>query len=307
MPLQTGKNILVAYKEETTFGVQPAVVTGAKQFRLNGSAGLGLRRALIGTNEVRSDGQTGRSRLGSRSVDGSFSADLSQGTFDDLFAAVLRGTWSGGSVIPSNPPLRRSFTFEQYEQDLDITRVFTGCRVSSMTVRLTPDGMAMVEFGIVGANMTILSAASAPLYTSPTLATTSAMVATDAAVSIGGVSTLDFTSCEFTVDLSASTQPVIGSTITPDVFDNNMRISGTITSIRRDAVREQAYLDQTLSALVLALALPSPATGSITFTLPEIMFTDYSASLGDDGAMLATLPFVASKDATKMIQISTAA
>lgn len=304
MPLQTGRNILVAYKVEGPFGVQPAVLTGAKQFRLNPTAGLHLGRAVIPPNEVRSDGQSAMGRLGSRAVNGTLGGDLSQGTFDELFEAVLRGTFATGTLIPTNPPLRRSFTFEQYEQDLDITQVFTGCRLSSMTVRLTPDGMAQVEFGVVGANMTTLSAASAPLYTSPTLASTLGMVATDAAISVGGVSTLDFTSCEFTVDLRAATQPVIGSTITPDVFDNNMVISGTITSIRRDAARQQAFLDETESSLVLALSVPA-STGTITFTLPRIKFTDYSASLGNDGAMLSTLPFMAAKDATKMIQIST--
>jgi hypothetical protein len=133
------------------------------------------------------------------------------------------------------------------------------------------------------------------------------MVAVDAAITLGGVSTLDFTSCEFTLDLRAQTQPVIGSTVSPDVYDNNMAIAGTITALRSSATRQAAFLAETELALVLALGVPSPGTASITFTLPRIKFTDFTAALGADGPMIATIPFMAAYDTTTggMIKIQT--
>lgn len=291
-------NVAVNYKSEgATFGVAPGA-TGAKKFRLNAGAGLKMGRGLIQSNEIRSDGQSSMGRLGGRAVSGSYSADLSQGTFDELIEAAFRGTWSSGSLLPGTTPAKRSFTFEQYLQDNDTAELFTGCRVNTMKVTLAPDGMAGVEFGIDGTNMTLLTGAAAPYFTSPTESTTGGMVAVDAAITLGGVSTLDFTACDFTLDLHGSSQRVIGSTISPDVYQGNMTLAGSITALRSSAARQQAYLDETEVALILALAVPSPGTGSLTFTLGKIKFTDFSASLGGDGAMLVQLPFMAGKDAT---------
>ncbi|HXH43302.1 MAG TPA: phage tail tube protein, partial [Bradyrhizobium sp.] len=95
---QSGKNVTVAYKAETTFGIAAAGGAGAKRFRLNGG-GLSLARATIAPNEIRSDLKTSMGRYGSRSVSGSFAGDLSVGTFDDLIEAALRGTWVATAVI----------------------------------------------------------------------------------------------------------------------------------------------------------------------------------------------------------------
>src|SRR3954471_5119546 len=98
MPYQTGKNAYVAFKVEGTLGTKPAA-GGASIFRASPSAGLELKRASVMPTEYRSGGQTPQARLGSKSVDGAYSADLSAGTFDALFEALLRGTWLASFAI----------------------------------------------------------------------------------------------------------------------------------------------------------------------------------------------------------------
>lgn len=305
---QSGKNVRVAYKAETTFNTPPSDVTNANQFRATPTSGLNVKRSLINTAEVRSDGMTAMARLGAKSVTGSYAGELSYGTFDPLMEAALRGTWSTGVLKNANPPVNRSFTFEEYEQDIDISTQFTGCRVGSMKVTMSPDGMAMVEFGIVGANGTVLATTASPFYTTPTLTTSGALVAVDAAITLGGVSVVDFTSAEFTFDIGAATQSVIGSVTTPDVFTNNGKLTGSVSCLRKDATRQSDFLNETELALVLALAEPSPGTHSITFTLPRIKFTDFSKNLGQDNALVVTLPFIGAKDETSqtMIEVQTA-
>ena len=86
MAYQSGRNIRVAYKEESAFGVLPGD-TDAAVFRIN-SGGLTLAKEPINSNELRADGMTTRGRHGSRSVTGNYVADHSVGTFDDLIEAV---------------------------------------------------------------------------------------------------------------------------------------------------------------------------------------------------------------------------
>ncbi len=98
MVYQSGRNVGVSYKSEgATYGALAGAV-GAKAFRPN-SGGLTLAKEPIRSNEVRRDGMTTRGRHGSRSVTGSYAADLSLGSFDDLIEAVFRGTFAPALVV----------------------------------------------------------------------------------------------------------------------------------------------------------------------------------------------------------------
>lgn len=315
MALQTGKNIEVSLVQETTFNTAPPQGGVGDptpiMLRLTPSPGLRVTRSTIESAEIRTDGQSTIPRLGSRTASGSYRGELSVGTYDALFAAILRGTWSGTTLTPAVPAVRRSFTLEQYERDIDVSERFTGCRVSSMGVNLAPDGIAGVEFGFVGADVGILSGGAAPYMvlpsstTRPSPTTSVPLVAVEAGITLDAVAVLDVTACSFTVELGAATQPVIGSQTTPDVFENNMRISGSISVIRADAERQSDYLAETTAGLVLRLAEPGAGSWQLQFDLPQIKFTDYEKSLGDDNAMIATIPFVAGKPSgSNMITIT---
>ncbi|KFC73197.1 hypothetical protein FG93_01941 [Bosea sp. LC85] len=98
MVFQSGRNILVAYKPEVTFGVAEDGAAGAKVFRPN-SGGLNLSKEPIRSNEIRRDGQVSRGRHGSRSVAGSYVGDLSHGSYDDFIEAVFRGSFQPELVL----------------------------------------------------------------------------------------------------------------------------------------------------------------------------------------------------------------
>lgn len=98
MPDQTGRNIVVAYKAQPTLGVA-ATGAGATVFRYSGGSGLSLRKGKLRSSESRSDGQSTIGRHGHRSTEGSYNNPVSLGTFDPLFAAIMRGTWDAPLVI----------------------------------------------------------------------------------------------------------------------------------------------------------------------------------------------------------------
>jgi hypothetical protein len=99
MPYQTGRNVVVAYKANASAYGTPAVGgSGATGFRPI-TGGLNLTKTAIPSNENRRDGMRTRGRHGQRAVAGSYQAELSVGTFDALFEACLRGTWSAAATI----------------------------------------------------------------------------------------------------------------------------------------------------------------------------------------------------------------
>lgn len=90
-----GISKVVAYKEETTFG-QLAGNTGAKQLR-RVSADLTSTRESYESAEIRTDQQVADFRLGTRSVEGSLSTELSAGSYADFIQTVLARDFTAGT------------------------------------------------------------------------------------------------------------------------------------------------------------------------------------------------------------------
>ncbi len=87
---QPGKNVIVAYKAESGFGVAATGGSG-EAFRIqSGAGGLTMGRALIEDPEVRKDGQRSMARLGTKEVTGTYPGTLSVGTFNTLMASLFR-------------------------------------------------------------------------------------------------------------------------------------------------------------------------------------------------------------------------
>lgn len=106
MAFQGGRNQLVKFKPQTTAGTLAASGAGAARFRVNeGSPGLNLSKTLINSGENRGDGLSTRGRHGSHVVQGSYNADLSIGSFDEIFEAVMRGTWSASTTVSDGDSL----------------------------------------------------------------------------------------------------------------------------------------------------------------------------------------------------------
>jgi hypothetical protein len=97
MSYQSGRQIIVSMKKQAGLG-QPASGSDAKVFRANRGM-LGLSKQPIQSGENRRDGMMTRGRHGQKEVRGQYIADLSLGTFDHLFEAVMRSTFAADLVI----------------------------------------------------------------------------------------------------------------------------------------------------------------------------------------------------------------
>ncbi len=378
MAYQTGKNMVVAYKAETTLGVAVSGGSGL-QFRPNASGGLKLSRAVVNSNEIRSDGQASMGRLGSKTVTGGYAGDISLGTFDTLIEAGFRSTMVAASTIVTatasiitittdatslvanagswitagvrvgdvfrltgqptstsnnsrnlrvtavttltlsvaetlvvnavactvfsvtlakrisqgTSPVSRSFTVEEYNQDLDLSERFVGCKVSSMKFSGQPDQMATVEFGMVGLDESGLASGASPNFTSPTLTTSDGLTMVDATIRMNGTDVATLTGFELMIDLSGATQPVVGSTTSPDVFLNNAIVSGSISGLRADFSNLTLFTGETEFALsVLMVENESEPKDFISLFIPRCKLTGVDKSFGNDGALIETMPFM---------------
>jgi hypothetical protein len=196
------------------------------------------------------------------------------------------------------PPavVRRSFTFEEYSQDVDETELFTGGRISRMALSGGPDSMAALEFGIVGADEQALLAASSPYFTAPTVSTATALTLADAVIRFSGEDVAVLTAMSTALDNRQAGQAVIGGRTTPDVFEGKSRGDGSVTAIRRDLAYVRKYLAETELELHVMLTQPeAEPKGFLSYFLGRIKLGQPTKELGGDNALLETLPFTAGK------------
>lgn len=193
-------------------------------------------------------------------------------------------------------PVKRTFYLDEYSTDIDVSEVFGGCKWTSFRVTGAPDGMATVEFGILGASQAVLAAGASPYYTSPTLNTGTPLVFADAQLCYNGTVLANVTAFELNYAINAATQPVIGTTVSPDIFDNQASLSGSISLIRQDLANVSLFLAETELELHVLLVEPeSEPKDCLKFYIPRVKLMGVDAPIGGDGAMVETIQFTTGK------------
>lgn len=383
---QTGKGVVVVMTAEATLNTAPGT-SGGTQLRLNPSPGLTLQKASIRSNEIRPDGLTLVARHGSRSVEGSYTGEMSAGSHDFALAAVVRSTHvaavtiteataslasitfgtntivatststgsgflqagirvgdvfritgvttdgsannsknlrvravtthtltvmgtgqltasttaattftftTGKKLKNGTTPTRRSFYVDQYYRDIDQSEVFGGVRLVAFRVTGGPDSMAEIELRALGVSGTALATGSSPYSTSYTSYTSAPLTLADATIYLGNEPLTIATQFELNYEITADTLPVIGSNLTPDVFDNDARLSGTITILRQDLARFSAFDAETEYELqILLVENEAEPKDYIQLFVPKLKFMNLDAPIGSDGGMLETIPWEA--------------
>jgi hypothetical protein len=95
---QTQWNAYIAYKAQTALGAQ-ASGTGAAILRTTGGAGGRLTKAAVESQEISHDAMSTRGRHGTQKTTGTYTAETSIGSFDDILEAVMRGAWEAALTI----------------------------------------------------------------------------------------------------------------------------------------------------------------------------------------------------------------
>jgi hypothetical protein len=281
------KDYYVAIKAEpVAIGVPDVTVTGAKKMRLNAMTTPHLAQATIQSREIRADRLTSMPRLGTQAGDVTFPSDLRFGEPDAYLEAALGGAFATDILVPGLT--RRSYTAETYEQDIDTSVLSKGLRFGGFHLAGAPDEPALLEFPAMFIKQEVLASGASPFYTTPTVGSTEMMVATDAAIEVDDVPVLDLTSFDFTIVNGLSLAKVVGSPFSPDVYEGNFAVTGSISALRSSAARQSAYLAGTPFKFVVTFS--DPAGNIMIFRFPNLLAADFSLPLGSDGPPVATIP-----------------
>ena len=280
----SGSTVVVKSIVETTYGQTPATPT-MKQLRVTPSK-LTLKKDTFTTDEVRDDRGISDVRHGMRKVEGTLEGDLMAGDWDDYILAGLQGAaWSNHIArLGSN---LASFSIEQGFTDISQFRLFKGCCINKMKVSIKPGAMASISFDFIGQDATTGTTTVANATTPPGI--TSPFSFAGGTIDEGGTSISYLTGIDFEVDNGLGQVGVIGSALSPAVFNGRSSLKGTVTALFKDQVMLNKFLNETESSITLTLV--DPAGTQHTINLVRVKYVGGDIAPPKDGATIITLPF----------------
>lgn len=194
--------------------------------------------------------------------------------------------------VPATSHTDDSFSIEHWFSDISQSELFRGCKVMNAAVNLPATGIATVDFGFMGKDVTTATSA---YYTSPTAATTTGVVAAvNGVVRYGSGKVANITGLNFTIDGAMSANPVVGSNTYPDIFEGRVSVTGQFTAYFEDATYRDAFLNETEVSITVAMTTSNADDAPfIAFTFPRCKLGGTSKSDGGTGGIVQTVPFTA--------------
>lgn len=215
-------------------------------------------------------------------------------------------TWTiavpGKSVyIPETGHVNRSFTFELNYSDIDVSELYTGCRIGRMQIGLPATGMSTMMLGVMGKDGEYLSGASAPYFTGTVTAPTSTgiLAAVNGSLLVAGAPVAVVTGMELTLDLGPSSDAVVGSNTVPEVFLGVANLTGNMTVLFTDTTFLTYFDDETEVSLMVRMDVDSSNNSDfVQIVLPRIKFGTANISRQGNGGVPITMSFQALKKVT---------
>jgi hypothetical protein len=186
----------------------------------------------------------------------------------------------------------RYFTIEEYNQDIDESKLTTDAVFSSLAFSLSPDSTATVTIGVTGLDTERVTSASAPVLTSPTTYETISLIANQGLLIVDGVAQGNVSDLSFTYDLTAGTVPVVGADARPDVFKNNATLSGSLSVQRETLAGFAAFRAETQFGIQLTLTEPDAEPKDfVSLYIPLCSWASNQGPVGSDNALIETRDF----------------
>ena len=200
-------------------------------------------------------------------------------------------TWAGKySFATDSNHTDDCFTVEHWYPDVTQSEAYNGVKFVKADIDLPPTGIAKINFGAMGRDMTT---GTTQVLTSPTALTGGVVASVNGVMLINGVAQALLTGLSLSLDGEYSAEPVVGSNLYPEIFRGRVIVKGNATVFFQDAVVRDLFVNETNVSIVAAFATGSSGTADfISFCLPNVKFMGADKSDGPKG-LVQTMPFEA--------------
>jgi len=279
--------------KEVTFGTVPS--TSFSTVRLT-DTDLNLKFDTLRSNEIRSDRQIASFRHGMKSIEGSIGVELAVGAHNDLWSGALAAAWTGttGAYVLKTGTTLNTYSFERAFSDGPQFDVFMGCAVNGVDISITPDKMATAKFSVIGQNSAAMQGTTYAAGGVIAAGTAQPCDAFTGSLTEGGSPVAVVTAIEIKLANGRKTEGVVGSRVTPAIFEGTCDVTGTVTALFESATLYNKFVNETESAIVVNLT--DGSTGTMSFTLPKVKYGTGDFNIPKEGPITVKMDFQALYD-----------
>jgi hypothetical protein len=195
------------------------------------------------------------------------------------------------SMVPQTGHTDKSFSIEHWFPDVPASEVFSGCKVSKVSLAMPATGMSTISLEFAGKDAT---PGATQYFTSPSPVTvTGTMAAVNGVVSVGGVAGGTITSMSIDIACGQSAEPGIGANVADQVASGRVVVTGQLTAkFDSTVLRDAFYNESEISAYAVFTADNSAGSDFVAFSIGRLKLSDASK---DDGEkiLIQTIPFQA--------------
>lgn len=277
------------YVVESTFAETP--VSPDMTALRHTSCDLGLSKSMLETAEIRENRQISLVIHGQETVVGDIGFELAYGSFDDLLAAAMQSDWAFDELKSGTE--QRSFTVERVFPDITTYQRLSGCVVDKLNLSIKPDALVSGQFSLLG--QTARFATTALDATPTTALANDPFNSFSATLNEGGNALAIVAGLELSIDNEMAASYVVGGAGAASIYAGKSNIKGEILTFFESADLLEKFRSETASSLSVTL---NSAAGSLSLSLPNIVYTGGDNAAQGDGPITLSLPFTAIYDET---------
>lgn len=193
--------------------------------------------------------------------------------------------------VPQTGHTNDSFTVEEWFANVTQSEVFTGVKVNTMGISLPATGMATVDLGFMGKDLSITQ--TTQYFTSPTQGTGGVFAGVNGKVIFNGTPVAVITNATINVSRNLSNATVLGSNSIADVFTGRAKVDGSLSVYFTDAIARNAFKDETEVSLIFTLSANNLAnSAAMSITLPRVKLNSFTRD-DTETAITASMNFQA--------------
>lgn len=290
MAKATGARSQLIYIAETTFGTTPALPAMAILPRTGGVPVLA--KESFQSADIRSDRQVADMRHGFRSGSMSLATELRHTEYDALFESLMYNAWA--TNVLKIGTTEKSFTFESGFLDIGRYHLMVGSVVNGFSASITPEGMVAGTFEVMGKDVTFNASTAA--NTTVAAGTTEPFDSLSGSINEGGSAIATVTGFDFSITNNITPAKPIAATSTDEMIEGQCVVTGSVTAYFEDDTLLAKFAGETSSSFDVTLS--DPASNTLKFDFPNILYTGGEPDVGGSGPIMVTLPFTALYDAT---------
>jgi len=299
MATAKGSMVQLMIAEEATWGSTPATPTGIV-IPVSGVGGEWYRRNLIDNPELRGNRNPAAPVRGNVVVNGSFQVPLHLDAIGWILKHGIGKQDTTGTTSPYIHTGKINFSDGTEDEDLpvgltvevgftDINQFhkYDGCRINSLSVNATSEGVCVFDVGVVGQGVT---QASSSMDASPTVYTSSAIDHFAASITEGGGATTIVTDVTLTLNnnLDTSMYVIGGAGSLGDLPTGMASVTGSLTALFQDDALLTKGRAHTESSLGLTW---TSGSDSLVLTVPELVYEPAAPTISGPAGVKATMNF----------------